>query len=80
MGKTYREIWGEYGHAFPEAWLVPTDVTVRHSSGERETLRVMMLSRNEWKGRIKRVVALRHDLNESAFEVLNWKVVYDENE
>lgn len=78
MTKSWEEIWGEPGHATPLSWLVDTEVLIQHSDGQRESVTVKMMSRNEWGARIKRVVSLRFGYPEDSFDVISWEVEDEE--
>lgn len=80
MTKSWEEIWGTPGHYTPLSWLHETEVLIRHNDGSREHVTVMMMSRDEWRDRVQRVVSLRYGYPEHSFEILSYEVVNDEED
>lgn len=71
--------WSEVWDGYPDNMLIQTEVEIwLPEQGRGEVWTVYMASRNEWKGRIKRVVSTHTGYSEDSFMVMNWEVVDDE--
>lgn len=79
--KRHAEIWGEPGHAIPYTWMVPYKVDVVFNDGRPgKTVTIKMMSRYEWKDRIKRVTALRMGWDEKSFQVIDYRMTDDDDD